>query len=79
MKATSMQAGQLEKFSRFLADHPGFWPELTGENAEVCGFRIGGSFLTIGDMDRLIEVLDPGRKEAVFPISYSDKGERSVR
>jgi hypothetical protein len=49
-----MHADQLEKFAHFLDEHPGFSPELTGENALVCGFHIGGCFLTIEDMDRLI-------------------------
>jgi len=49
-----MQARHLERFARFLEEHPGFWPELVGENALVCGFHVGGCFLTIRDMERLV-------------------------
>jgi len=49
-----MQADQLEKFARFLEMHPGFYPELEGENAMVSGFHVGGCFLTIAEMDRFI-------------------------
>jgi hypothetical protein len=48
-RLTGLSAGQLEKFARFLETHPGFYPELTGENAEICGFRVGGCFLSIGE------------------------------
>ena len=36
-----MSTGQLEKFVRFLEMHPGFCPELKGENGVVYGFRVG--------------------------------------
>ena len=49
-----MSAGQLEKFARFLEMHPGFYPELRGENAQICGFRVGGCFLSLGEMDEFI-------------------------
>lgn len=51
---SAIPPGQLQKIARFLEEHPGFWPELTGEDALLCGFHVGGCFLTIGDMDRLI-------------------------
>jgi len=50
----TMQAGQLEEFASFLETHPGFYPELKQETAAVCGFRVGGCFLTIGEMDKFI-------------------------
>jgi len=50
----TMQAHQLEKFARFLEEHPGFSPLLMGEDALVCGFQVGGSFLRIAEMERLI-------------------------
>jgi len=50
----TMHADQLEKFARFLEMHPGFYPELKKENAMVCGFHVGGCFLTIAEMDRFI-------------------------
>jgi hypothetical protein len=50
----TMQGNQLEEFARFLEMHPGFYPELEEENAMVCGFYVGGCFLTIAEMDRLV-------------------------
>ena len=50
----TMSAGQLEKFARFLATHPGFYPELIGQNAMVSGFRVGGCFLSIEEMDEFV-------------------------
>ena len=50
----TMSIGQLEKLARFLEIHPGFYPELRGENAVICGFRVGGCFLSIGEMNEFI-------------------------
>lgn len=50
----AMQAGLIEKFARFLEEHPGFSPELMGENAYVYGFQIGNCLLSVEDMERLI-------------------------
>ena len=50
----TMQAHQLETFARFLGEHPGFSPLLMGEDALVCGFQVGGSYLRIEEMERLI-------------------------
>jgi len=50
----TMQAQQIETFARFLEEHPGFSPLLMGEDALVCGFQVGGSYLRIEEMDRLI-------------------------
>jgi len=56
MKAlTVMRTSQAGKFARFLDEHPCFSPELVGENASVCGFRVGGSVLSIEEMERLID------------------------
>ncbi len=49
-----MQASRLEEVIRFLEEHPGFSPELRGEDAVVWAFRIGGCFLTLAEMERLI-------------------------
>jgi hypothetical protein len=46
-----MQAHQLETFARFLEEHPGFSPLLMGEDALVCGFQVGGTFLRIEEME----------------------------
>ena len=53
-RQATIQADHLEKFACFLEEHPGFSPELKGEDALACGFRIGECFLTIEEMDRLI-------------------------
>ncbi len=53
-RQATMQAHQIEKFARFLEEHPGFSPLLMGEDALVCGFQVGGSYLRIEDMERLI-------------------------
>ena len=50
----TMQAHQLQKFIRFLEDYPGFSPLLFGEDALVCGFQVGESYLGIDEMDRMI-------------------------
>ena len=50
----TMPAHQIEKFARFLEEHPGFSPLLLGEDALVCGFQVGGSFLRIEEMETLI-------------------------
>jgi hypothetical protein len=49
-----MQPHQLENFARFLEEHPGFSPLLVGENALVCGFQIGGSHVSITEMEKMI-------------------------
>jgi hypothetical protein len=49
-----MQAGQLEEFALFLEYHPGFSPELRGEDAVVWVFRVGGCLLTLTEMAKLI-------------------------
>ena len=52
---TIMRTSQIEKFARFLEEHPGFSPELIGENAYVYGFRVGKSLLSVDEMERLID------------------------
>jgi hypothetical protein len=53
---STKSAGQLEKFARFLEMHPGFYPELKGENAVISGFRVGGCFLSVGEMIEFISI-----------------------
>jgi hypothetical protein len=55
----TMQVPQLEKFARFLEEHPGFSPLLEGEDAVVCGFQAGDCFLTLDEMERLIAPQTP--------------------
>jgi len=50
----TMSACQLEKFARFLEEHPGFYPELEEGNAVVSGFRVGGCFLSVSEMDKFV-------------------------
>jgi hypothetical protein len=50
-----MQARQVKKFARFLEEHPGFSPELVGQDANVCGFRVGHCLLSVDEMERLID------------------------
>ncbi len=52
---TIIRTSQLGKFARFLDEHPGFSPELIGDNAEVCGVRVGQSLLSVDEMERLID------------------------
>jgi len=52
---TAMRRSQVEKFAPFLDEHPGFSPELFGENADVRGFRVGKSLLSVDEMERLID------------------------
>jgi hypothetical protein len=49
-----MRAGQIERFAQFLEEHPDFSPLLVGENAQVCGFQVGASFLAIADLETII-------------------------
>ena len=49
-----MRTSQIRRFAPFLEEHPGFWPELVGEDAFVCGFHVGGCFLSLQDMEKLI-------------------------
>ena len=50
----TMQVHQMTSFARFLEEHPGFSPLLMGEEAFVCGFQVGGSYLRIDEMEKLI-------------------------
>ena len=49
-----MRAGQLERFARFLEEHPGFSPLLEGDDAMVVGFQTGDCLLTLGEMGNLL-------------------------
>ena len=50
----TMQASQLEELALFIEEHPGFSPELKGDDAFICGFRVGKCFLTLTRMRRLV-------------------------
>jgi len=49
-----MRAGQIERFAQFLEEHPDFSPLLVGENAQLCGFQVGASFLGVADLETII-------------------------
>jgi len=51
---TIMRADQLERFARFLEEHPGFSPLLHGEDASVFGFQTGHCLLAVDEMEKLI-------------------------
>jgi hypothetical protein len=79
-KPVIMQAHQLEPFARFLEDHPGFSPYLVGADALVGGFQVGGSYLLIDDMERLIATRPRyNERQAALLLSvpaWSRKGRR---
>jgi hypothetical protein len=52
----TLQAHQFEKFARFLAEHPGFSPLLMGPDALVCGFQVGGAYLAIAEMEKMMAI-----------------------
>jgi len=51
---TKIPASLLARLARFIEEHPGFWPELVGEDAVVCGFHVGSCSLTIEEMEKLV-------------------------
>jgi hypothetical protein len=51
---SAIAASQLEKLARFLEVHPRFYPELEEQNGMISGFRLGGCFLSVAEMDELI-------------------------
>ena len=79
MQAT-MQPAQLEPFAHFLEEHPGFSPLLTGEDALVCGFQVGGCFLRIDEMEQLLATRPQfNARQAALLLTvpaWSKKGQR---
>jgi hypothetical protein len=71
-----MQAGQIEKFAGFLEEHPGFSPELTGEDAYVYGFHVGKCFLSVEDMERLIATPVDWRPTALLQTAPPELSKR---
>ncbi len=61
----AMRISQIEKITRYLEQHPNFSPELVSEEAVVCGFHLGESFLTVREMNKLAseEARSPNRKQ----------------
>ena len=49
-----LRADQLERFAKFLDEHPGFSPLLQGDDAVIFGFQTGDCFLTLSEMERLV-------------------------
>jgi len=52
--SATIRADQLERFAKFLDEHPGFSPLLQGDDAVIYGFQTGDCFLTLAEMDRLV-------------------------
>jgi hypothetical protein len=52
---TIVRPEQLVKFASFLDGHPAFAPEFIGADASVYGFRVGKCFLSVEEMERLID------------------------
>ncbi len=81
-KNVTMQAHQMEKFARFLEEHPGFAPLLMGQDALVCGFQVGGSYLRVEEMECLIATqpqFDATRGRAVVGSAGSNPDRRAVK
>jgi hypothetical protein len=70
-----MQPHQLARFAHFLDEHPGFSPLLVGEDALVCGFQIGGSYVGIEEMERMIAARPSfnGPKAALMLVAAAGK------
>jgi hypothetical protein len=74
----TMQAHRLEKFAQFLDEHPGFSPELMGEDAYVYGFRVGECFLSVDEMVGLIATRVDVRFMTLLQIAPSEPGSGSL-
>ena len=73
----AMQVSQIEKFALFLDEHPAFSPELMGDDAYVYGFRVGESFLSVSEMEKLIDTPVDGQCAALLQsvlLSVSRRG-----
>jgi hypothetical protein len=68
----AMQTSQLETAALFLEEHPGFSPELLGPDALVRGFRMGGCFLSIAEMEKLIAAKPHFEIGAALPITRTE-------
>jgi hypothetical protein len=75
---TAMRTRQIEKFARFLDEHPGFSPELVGDNAYVYGFRVGESLLSVDEMERLIDTPVDARSAALLRNLLPSTGKRRL-
>jgi hypothetical protein len=77
----TMQPSQMEKFAGFLEEHPGFSPELISEEAVVCGFHLGESFLTVREMGKLAGSQGsqcPNRKQEEVAVQEASKAAKST-
>jgi hypothetical protein len=79
-KPVVMQAHQLEPFAHFWRTHLGFSPYLVGEDALVGAFQVGGSYLLIEEMERLIATKPQLNERQAALLSsvpaWSKKGQR---
>jgi hypothetical protein len=75
---TAMRTSQVGKFARFLEEHPGFAPELIGDNADVYGFHVGKTLLSIDEMERLIETPVDAAAAALLQTPLPTTGKRRL-
>jgi hypothetical protein len=75
---TAMRTSQIEKFACFLEDHPGFSPELIGDNAYVYGFHVGESLLSVDEMERLIDIPVDAAAAALLQTMLPTTGKRRL-
>ena len=73
---TAMRTSQIGKFARFLEEHPGFAPELIGDNAYVYGFRVGKTLLSIDEMETMIDTLVDAQEAAPLRTLLPATGKR---
>jgi hypothetical protein len=73
---TIMRTSQLAKLARFLDEHPGFSPELIGEDAYVCGFRVGQCLLSVEEMEQLIDTPVDRRTAALLQTALTSAAKR---
>lgn len=78
MTLTAMRTRQLEKFALFLEEHPGFSPELIGDNAYVYGFRVGETVLSVDEMETMIDTPVDARAAALLRTLLPTTGKRRL-
>lgn len=72
----AMRTSQIGKFARFLDEHPGFAPELIGENAYVHGFRVGKTLLSMDEMETMIDTPVDAQAAALLRTLLPTTGKR---
>ena len=70
----SMTGKQLGELVQFVEQHPGFSPQLTGEDAILCGFQIGECVLSLEQMEQLFFVPRNARLRTLLAASAEREG-----